>query len=226
TVFKLRAKVVSGADRFGFATGELMVRQDLVAQPALPRFVRPGDRFDAGLIGRVVEGPSGTGRASIAGEGLTLDGAKEQRFAWAASRSARLDFPAVVAEPRPGAESVRLRFFLQREVARAADSVQLVLPVRPDRSPKRRHEVVEVPPGGSVILPAVAERLRPGAYSQSLTIAADPALVRLVAGLNYLAQYPYGCTEQRISLVSAGLALKSFEPILAASGLRQRLSEE
>src|SRR5262249_36210408 len=116
TVFKLRAKAISGPDRFGFATGELMVRQELVAQPALPRFVRPGDRFDAGLMGRVVEGPSGTGRALIAGEGLTLDGAKEQRFAWAASRSARLDFPAVVAEPRPGAESVRLRFFLQRDV--------------------------------------------------------------------------------------------------------------
>jgi uncharacterized protein YfaS (alpha-2-macroglobulin family) len=226
TVFKLRAKVVSGADRFGFATGELMVRQDLVAQPALPRFVRPGDRFDAGLIGRVVEGPSGTGRASIAAEGLTLEGAKEQRFAWAANRPARLDFPAIMADPRPGAESVRLRFFLQRDVDRVADSVQIDLPVRPDRSPERRHEIVEVPPGGSVTLPAVAERMRPGAYTQSLTIAADPALVRLVAGLNYLAQYPYGCTEQRISLVSAGLALKSFEPILAASGLQQRLSDE
>ena len=226
TVFKLRTKVVSGPDRFGFGTGELMVRQDLVAQPALPRFVRPGDRFDAALIGRVVEGPSGTGRATIAAEGLTLEGANEQRFAFAANRPARLDFPAVVAEPRPGAESVRLRFFLQRDVDRAADNVQLDLPIRPDRSSERRHDIVEVPPGGSVNLPAVAERLRPGNYTQSLTIAADPALVRLVAGLNYLAQYPYGCTEQRISLVSAGLALKSFEPILAASGLRQRLSEE
>ena len=56
TVFKLRAKAISGPDRFGFATGEMMVRQEIVAQPALPRFVRPGDRFDAGLIGRVVEG--------------------------------------------------------------------------------------------------------------------------------------------------------------------------
>jgi uncharacterized protein YfaS (alpha-2-macroglobulin family) len=226
TVFKLRAKVVSGPDRFGFATGEMMVRQDLVAQPALPRFVRPGDRFEAGLIGRVVEGPSGTGRATIAAEGLTLEGAREQRFAWAANRPARLDFPAIVAEPRPGAQSVRLRFLLQRDADRAADSVQLDLPVRPDRSPERRHEIVEVPPGGSVTLPAVTERLRPGAYTQSLTIAADAAVVRLVAGLNYLAQYPYGCTEQRISLVSAGLALRSFEPILAASGLQQRLSDE
>ncbi len=64
TVFKLRAKAVSGPDRFGYATGEMLIRQELVAQPALPRFVRPGDTFDAGLIGRVVEGPGGTGKAT------------------------------------------------------------------------------------------------------------------------------------------------------------------
>ena len=82
TVFKLRAKAISGPDRFGFATGELLVRQELVAQPALPRFVRPGDSFEADLIGRVVEGPTGTGRATLAANGLTLTGASEQRFAW------------------------------------------------------------------------------------------------------------------------------------------------
>ena len=41
TVFKLRAVAISGPDRFGFATGEMLIRQELVAQPALPRFVRP-----------------------------------------------------------------------------------------------------------------------------------------------------------------------------------------
>ena len=59
TVFKLRAKAVSGADRFGFAGGEMLIRQELVAQPALPRFVRPGDTLDLGLVARVVEGPGG-----------------------------------------------------------------------------------------------------------------------------------------------------------------------
>ena len=65
TVYKLRAKAVSGPDRFGFGTGELRVRQPVVATPALPRFVRPGDEFDAGVIGRIVEGPDGAGRAAL-----------------------------------------------------------------------------------------------------------------------------------------------------------------
>src|SRR5580704_14765279 len=225
TVFKLRAKVVSGADRFGFATGDLMVRQDLVAQPALPRFVRNGDQFDAGLIGRVVEGPSGTGRATLSTVGLTLSGAGEQRFSWTANKPARLDFPTVVAEPRPGTDAVRLRFSLQRDADHAADNVQVDLPVRPDRSPERKHDIVDVAAGESLTLPAVAHNLRPGSYRQSLTLAADPALVRLVAGLNYLVEYPYGCTEQRISLAAAELALKPFTPILAAAGV-QHLSDD
>ena len=66
TVFKLRAKAVSGPDRFGAAGGEMLIRQALVAQPALPRFIRPGDTFDIGLVARIVEGPGGTGKASIA----------------------------------------------------------------------------------------------------------------------------------------------------------------
>jgi len=72
TVFKLRAKAVSGPDRFGFVTGEIQIRQPVLAQPVLPRFVRPGDRFDAGLIGRVIEGAGGDGKAGVKLDGLRL----------------------------------------------------------------------------------------------------------------------------------------------------------
>ena len=47
TVFMLRAKAVSGPDRFGFGTGQMKIRQPLVAQPALPRFARPGRQLPA-----------------------------------------------------------------------------------------------------------------------------------------------------------------------------------
>ena len=65
TVFMLRAKAISGPDRFGFGTGQMRVRQPVVAQPALPRFVRPGDRFMAGLIGR---DRGGAGRRRAGGD--------------------------------------------------------------------------------------------------------------------------------------------------------------
>src|SRR3974390_1965020 len=89
TVFKLRAKAVSGPDRFGFAGGEMLIRQELVAQPLLPRFVRPGDTLDVGLVARVVEGPGGGGSALIAAKGLDLMGATTQKLDWSQGKPAR-----------------------------------------------------------------------------------------------------------------------------------------
>ncbi|MCP4472461.1 MAG: alpha-2-macroglobulin, partial [Gammaproteobacteria bacterium] len=74
TNFKLRAKTVHAADRFGFDTGSISVRLPVIVQPSLPRFVRPGDSFTAIAIGRVVEGGSGDGRAEIKLDGLELVG--------------------------------------------------------------------------------------------------------------------------------------------------------
>src|SRR5208337_880769 len=61
-------------------------------------------------------------------------------------------------------------------------------------------------------------------FSRKIVLAGDPAVVKLVAGLNALVEYPYGCTEQRLSLARSGLALKGFSPILAAAGLEGRIS--
>ncbi len=225
TVFKLRAKAISGPDRFGFATGEMLIRQELVAQPALPRFVRPGDRFDAGLIGRIVEGPGGTGRVAITAEGAALEGPAERSLAWERNLPARADFPLTIGELRSGEERARLRFVLQRDADKAGDAVQIDLPVRPDRPPVRRREVLDVAPGRAVDLALPPGAVRPGSYSRTITVANDPVVVRLIGGMTYLVEYPYGCTEQRIATASAGLALKPFLPILQASGLGDRLSD-
>jgi uncharacterized protein YfaS (alpha-2-macroglobulin family) len=225
TVFKLRAKAISGPDRFGFATGEMLIRQEIVAQPALPRFVRPGDSFEAGLIGRIVEGAGGTGRAALTLEGAGLTGPREQALVWTQNRPARADFPVTIGEPKPGEERARFRFVLQRDADRAGDAVQIDLPVRPDRAPIRRREIADIAGMGSLTIAAPSEALRPGSYLRTLTIAGDPAIVRLVGGMTYLVEYPYGCTEQRIALASAGLALKPFGAVLAASGLGERLTD-
>ncbi|HEY8262019.1 MAG TPA: MG2 domain-containing protein, partial [Methylosinus sp.] len=140
TVFKLRAKAVSGPDRFGYATGEMLIRQELVAQPALPRFVRPGDALDVALIARVVEGPGGGGRATIAADGLRLASSEPQAFSWAHNRPARVEIGASVPEPAPGKESVRLNFRVERDADHARDAVEIELPIRPDRLPTRRYE--------------------------------------------------------------------------------------
>ncbi len=225
TVFKLRAKAISGPDRFGFATGEMLIRQDLVAQPALPRFLRPGDTFDAELLGRVVEGPSGTGHGSLAVEGLTLAGPGCAKLHMGAEPARATGFSGL-AFPDPLAQDAKLRFTLQRDADGARDAVEIDLPVLPDRPRVRQHDILDIAAGASSSLPAIAANLRAGSLRREVTVAADPAVVRLVAGLNYLVEYPYGCTEQRISLASAALALKPFQPLLAASDLEARVSND
>ncbi len=224
TVFKLRAKAVSGLDRFGFAGGEMLIRQELVAQPLLPRFVRPGDTLDVGLVARVVEGPGGSGSASIVAKGLDLTGATTQKLDWSQGKPVRVALRATVPEPKAGVEDVKLGFKIERDADHARDAVEIGLPIKPDRVPTRRFEVVEIGPGETRTLAPLDDAMRPGSFSRKLVLAGDPAVVKLVAALNALVQYPYGCTEQRVSLARAAIELKAFAPLLSAAGFEGRVS--
>ncbi|WP_442754547.1 MG2 domain-containing protein [Methylocystis sp. JAN1] len=222
TVFKLRAKATSGPDRFGAAGSEMLIRQELVAQPALPRFIRPGDAFDIGLVARIVEGPGGGGKAAVAAPALKLGGDSARKIEWAQNKPVRVDLRAEA--PASLEESVELNFRIDRDADRARDAVAIDLPVKPDREPTRKYEVVEIAPGETRTLAATGEAPRARTFKRDIVVAADPALVKLVAGLNMLVDYPYGCTEQRLALARAGLSLKGFAPILSAGGLQDRVS--
>ena len=226
TVFMIRAKAVAGPDRFGFGTGSMKVRQPLVAQPALPRFVRPGDTFTAGLIGRIVEGPGGAGRAVISLDGLTNPGPAEQAVTWDGQRPARTDFTLTVPEPPPGREAARVRFLLQRTADRASDAVQVDLPIRPDRPVIRRRDLLATTPGGTLDIPALPDAIRPASYLRTVTVASDPAITRLVAGATALTRPAVGGVEQRMALARAELALLPFTPLLDAAGLKDRVTAD
>lgn len=220
TVFKLRAKAVSGPGRFGHAKGQVAVRLPVIVQPSLPRFVRPRDRFTATAIGRVVEGPGGPGLASVKATGLTLEGADTRRFDWVANRPQRLDFavqvptPEYTPEGEVSLEQVRLLCAVQRTGDGARDAFEVVLPLRPDRSPVRKRLIGDLAPGASLKLPEVSESARPGTVRRTLLISDQPALVRMAAGLSYLMEYPYGCTEQRLSRARAYVGLKQLTELL------------
>ncbi|HEX4505804.1 MAG TPA: alpha-2-macroglobulin family protein, partial [Alphaproteobacteria bacterium] len=99
TNFKIRAKAVSGPDRFGFATGNISVRLPVIVEPNLPRFVRPGDQFTLSAIGRVVEGAGGPGQAQAKADGLDVTGPLTRTFDWTPGQPQHLDFAATVPTP-------------------------------------------------------------------------------------------------------------------------------
>ena len=219
TNFMLRAKAVSGADRFGFGTGKIMVRLPVIVEPALPRFVRPGDRFVAAAVGRIVEGDAGPGRAELRVEGLALQSPATQSFAWdkAPKRieaTVEVPSPAYTEAGRLEREQVKLTFGVERTADKAHDAFAVSLPIRPDRDAVRQRQIVDLAAGAPFTLAAVGEPYRPGTLKRGLTIAAVPALLRLAASLDYLREYAFACTEQRISEARAEIAARRFHDLL------------
>ncbi len=227
TVFKLRAKAISGGDRFGVATGQVAVRMPLIVQPALPRFVRPGDRFTATAIGRVVEGPAGPATAQVQARGVEVAGETLRRLELKAGIPQRIEFPVSVPDgaPAKGAEAVRFSVAVERSADQARDGFEVELPLRPDRSPIVTRQLLDLKPGQNLTLPAITEAVRPGSLSRNLLVSDQPALVRMAAGLDYLMDYPHGCTEQQISRARALVALRDFNQRLLREGQQPVLKQ-
>lgn len=229
TVFKIRAKAASGPDRFGFGTSQIAVRLPVIIQPSLPRFVRPGDRFLAAGIGRIIEGEGGAGAAEVRAEGVKIEGAAKQTFNWNAAEPQRVEVPVTVTTPpykddgTLAYDKVTFRFGVERSADGAADAFEVGLPVRDDRRPVRIRLMKDLAVGASLPLPALPEPARPGSVRRSILVSDQPALVRMAAGLDYLNDYPYGCTEQRLSQARAELALRRFRDLLKQEGNDERI---
>ncbi len=219
TNFKLRAKAIT-PERFGVAKGHLEVRLPVIVQPALPRFVRPGDRFLAGAIGRIVEGEGGPGRVEAQFEGVDLEGEASRELSWLPERPERLTFPVAVPTPpydedgRLSREEVLFRVAVERLSDGAGDAFEVRLPIRDDRDRVRLKALGELLPGKPFKLPDAEEPVRPGSLRRTVLVSDQPGLVGMASGLSFLLQYPYGCTEQRVSRARAQLALRAFRDVL------------
>lgn len=229
TNFKLRAKAVSGADRFGVGTGQVAVRLPVIVQPALPRFVRPGDRFTATAIGRIVEGEGGAASAELRAKGVEVSGNARRALNLKLNEAQRIEYQVAVPTPPVSAQGevsydkVGFTVAVERTSDKARDAFEVQLPVRPDRSKLTQRQMIEIKPGASAEIPEVAEAVRAGSLRRSLVASDQMALVRMAAGLNFLMSYPHGCTEQRLSRARAFIAFKEFNARLYRDGQDKEL---
>lgn len=224
TDFAIRAVATSGYDRLGAARSMVSVRLPVIAQSALPRFVRPRDSFNAGGIGRVVEGPDGPGLAGIKVEGLTLDGKDPaqavRELTFNGRKAERLLFPMRVPDTLQEKEgsNVAVSLYVQRNSDKARDAFRIELPVRNDVDSRHIAAIQTTDGSKPVSLPDPKEPVRSGTVSRTIIAARDPRLLSILEGLNYLTGYVHGCLEQRVSKLYPAVMLKD---LLESSGIPQ-----
>jgi uncharacterized protein YfaS (alpha-2-macroglobulin family) len=199
TTYRLMAVAVGQAERYGFAQARVTTSKPLMARPALPRFVRAGDSFEAGVIvskkglpaGKVRVMASATGLTAAAGLTRELDvpenGSVEVRFPWRAEHplDAKLRF-----EVTAGSE---------RDVV--SQPLTVALPMAPEAA-----AIYGETDGARSERLGELSAARPDAGGLSVALSST-ALVGLDQTATELIDYPYSCSEQLSSRILPLVAL-------------------
>lgn len=205
TTFRLMAVAVTAGDRYGHGQSPLLVTRPLLARPALPRFLRQGDRFAAGVVVNQRAGgtPTVTVTAESRGTELAGDATRTAKLEAGRGREVRFDFRQPGDGPLGQADSASFRFKVTG--AGDADAVAQRLAVKPAFRP-RAWTIA-----GVLVDTATAEFQLPGDIDADrsrlqLTLGGSPLTV--IRGLSdQLRVYPYYCTEQAASAAQPLIAL-------------------
>ena len=179
----------------GSTSVDVIVRDPVVVQASLPRFLALNDQSRLNLRIDNVEGPAGDYRIDVQTHGgITGDqDAVHRTVKLAAKASAVVDFPLRAARLGAGAVDVAL-------AGPNFSAVQtLPLDVQPGTSPVVRRDLREIPPGQSLTLnDALLADFLPGTGAIAVSVA-PLAGIDAAALLHALDVYPYSCSEQTVS---------------------------
>jgi hypothetical protein len=200
TTYRIMAVVAAEDDRFGYAASYVTTSRPLMARPALPRFLRAGDKLDAGVIVTT----KGMAKASVdveaAADGLAIQGPAKKSVDVEPGQPVEVRF--AMAAPRVGA--AKLRFSVRG--GGEEDRVEVTRTISPPLS----LEAVALygdTTGQSVEQLGDMSAIRDDVGNLSVDMSST-ALVGLDAGVEQLIEYPYGCTEQLTSRLVPLLPLR------------------
>ena len=191
----------------GAADAPVKIRRRLVVQPDLPRVLAPGDAAQLQVALHNESGAACGARVSVAVEGpLTCDAAA-RTVELAAGASATAPLP-VAALGRAG--TGRVTVTVDGAGEHYAETIEVA--VRPASAWRVTSEHLALKSGEERSF-GPPPRVLSGSFSQTFSCSGRPE-VNLLAALEYVSEYPYGCLEQTVSSVF---------PLLALGGVAERL---
>jgi len=218
TTFRVMAVAVTAGDRYGSGQSSFLVTRPLVARPALPRFVREGDRFLAGVV--VNQRAGGTPRVQVEARstGIRIEGDRRKQAQLAAGRGAevRFDFRATAADSA--------HFQFAATAGEHRDAVALAVPVRPWFHPLAATiaSVVRDTASAEFVL---RDDLDPDRSRIDISFGSTP--IALINGMrHHLRIYPYQCTEQVSSIALPLIALYRMRNEMGMEAEAARLHRE
>jgi uncharacterized protein YfaS (alpha-2-macroglobulin family) len=204
--------VTVAADSIGVATGTSVSRGDFVILPNAPLSVAPGDEFEftAGITNNLADDASEVTTRLQASAQFEVLGAAQVEAPIAAGREGIVRF-RLRAMQALGSGSLTL---VASSGARRASSTTTVS-LRPAASFQAQLQSGSFDDGRAEL--PLARRLRPERRRLEATISASP--LAIAGGLEaWLADYPYGCTEQLVSQALPAVLLAA-RPELGRSNL-------
>jgi len=189
--------VAWSAGRTGQASADVIIRDPVVAQATLPRFLAIGDQSRFHLQVDNVEGPAGayTVDLDVKGPVLVAADATRRTMQLAANAKAQMTIPVTAAGLG------RAEFDVRVTGPNGVGTVQnLAVRVQPSAATIARRIVRALPGNGGAITVSsdLLADLVPGSGQVSVTVSPFASL-DVPALLKALDRYPYGCTEQTVS---------------------------
>ncbi len=209
TTFRVMAVAITAGDRFGSGDAEILVTRPLVARPALPRFLRPGDRFAAGVVVNQRLGGTPTVEVRAEADNVRVEGRRRQEERLAEGRGREFRFDILGRRERSGPidpllpDSAWFRF--DAKSRDEADAVRLGIPYRAAWHPLTATVAGVLRDTASVEI-ALVDDVDAASSQLMLTVGTSPLGFINGARVN-LRFYPYYCTEQVASVALPAIAL-------------------
>ncbi len=195
----------------GQAAREVTVRDPVVANVSLPRFLAPGDESRILLELVHADGPPGPVGLEVSARGVALSGRIPSEVALGTGEKKELSLSVTAQEVGDHPVRVRLTTPAGKELTKT-----LTLPVRANDPPVSQTRRFALDSGDQVRLGGdLFSGMRPG--TAEAVVSAGP-LAKLDAPglLTALDRFPYGCTEQ---VTSQAMPLLYFEKVAQSLGL-------